>query len=259
MPDANPYDSSLVPIPERSDDALSGSAFANSILNLPLGQQREDKILEQYASGNVPAFMRSLCEVTVKVGNDSLTFFCLPDYICVGTDDDYFRTPVNPVTAQKVADLFNCMIPTRKMVDNIWKSSRKIAPAPLPPGAKMTTVEYFIQHDKVVAKQLAALSGFELGNLLDGHLKNVVISKALGSYPHNVIIYGWHQLNGVAIQGQNPKSHDSHYADYSHGIRLICKTGLLNGVSVDIAEVIKTDKLGLLSDEGPHQFVRYPT
>lgn len=258
MPTFNPYDADLVPIPERAGDALTGSEFAQVIMKLPLGTLREAAIFQQYALGNVPAFMRQLCEVTVQAGGDTLQYYVLPDYICIGSDEDYFRTPVNPLTAQRIADLYNCMLPTRKMVNDIWKASTKIAPAPLPPGAKMTTVEYFVEHDRVVEKQIAKLSGFQLGNILGGHLKDIVISKTLAQFPNNVIIYGWHQLNGTVIQGQNPKSHDNHYADYSHGTRLICKLGLLNGVSVDMVELIKTDRLGLLSDEGPHNLVRYP-
>lgn len=257
MPDINPYDAILVPIPERSEDALTGSAFAQSILNLPLGQKREDAMLAQLEQGNVPAFMRLLSEVNIKVGDDTLTLFVLPDYLCVGSDDDYFRTPLNPLTAQKVADLYNCILPTRKIVNEIWKASTKLNPKPLPPGAKMTTTQYFIEHDRIVNADLQK-KGILPGTLVGGHKKDVVICKSLPQYIRNVVIYGWHQSNGVAIQGQNATSHDNHYADYSHGIRLVCKAGLLNGSSVNVVELLKTDRKGLVSDEGPLTLVRYP-
>ena len=43
----------------------------------------------------------------------------MPDYLAVGSDDDFVRMPMTPQTAQQIADLFGCILPTRKMVDAI--------------------------------------------------------------------------------------------------------------------------------------------
>ncbi|MBD3226046.1 MAG: hypothetical protein GF313_15065 [Caldithrix sp.] len=43
-------------LPNRSNDALSGTTFINSIKHLPF-EQREQAILNEILSGNVPLFM----------------------------------------------------------------------------------------------------------------------------------------------------------------------------------------------------------
>ena len=43
-----------------------------------------------------------------------------PDYLAVGSDDDFFRMPMTPVLGQQLADLTGCSLPTRKMVAAIY-------------------------------------------------------------------------------------------------------------------------------------------
>lgn len=255
MPTDNPYDSILVTIPERSDDVLTGSDFGKSISNKS-ESVRESIILKEFLSGNVPSFLRNLCDVEITVGQTVVTVFVLPDYLAVGNDEDYLRLPMTPRSAQIIADAFNCFLPTRKMVNEIWKNSFKLSPQPLPPGAKMVTVDYFIQHNQVINNTLTKQS-IQPGTLIAGHKKDIVLTRnpLMGK---NIAIYGWHQLNGVPIQGLNCTSHVVNYVDYSQCIRLICKIGLLNGQAVDLTELLKTDKTGLLSDEGLLSIVKYP-
>jgi hypothetical protein len=50
------------------------------------------------------------------------------------------------------------------------------------------------------------LASFQLGSLLVGHKKDVVLTPLLATtYPKDVAIYGWTELNGVPIQGLNAK------------------------------------------------------
>ena len=48
-------------------------------------------------------------------------FWIMPDYLAIGADDDFVRIPMSPITAQSVADKFGCLLPTRKMVDEIYR------------------------------------------------------------------------------------------------------------------------------------------
>ena len=58
------------------------------------------------------------------------TIEVMPDYLAVGSDDDFVRMPMTPQTAQQIADLFGCMLPTRKMVDAIDAAAEvRLAPA----------------------------------------------------------------------------------------------------------------------------------
>src|SRR5262252_187368 len=54
----------LLPLPERSADALSGTEFAKSIATLSL-PEREEKAYAQVFAGNAPPFLRHLCSVEV--------------------------------------------------------------------------------------------------------------------------------------------------------------------------------------------------
>ena len=48
-------------------------------------------------AGNVPPFLRKLVPVSVSAGNVKATYFVAPDYLAIGSDDDYFLTPLTPL------------------------------------------------------------------------------------------------------------------------------------------------------------------
>ncbi len=48
----------------------------------------------------------------------------LPDYLSIGSNDDWARIPLSPMAAQQIADSLNCFLPTRKMVDDIYKAAK---------------------------------------------------------------------------------------------------------------------------------------
>ena len=158
------------------------------------------------------------------------TFFVAPDYLAIGSDENYFLAPISPGTAQRIADKLNCVLPTRKMVDAIYAAAEvKLAPAPIPPSAAMTTVPVFAQHNETIrAQRMALTNSHPLGALVAGHKKDVVISARLAGVTNKVAIYGWHQTNGVAIQPLY-LGHVSWWVDYSQCIRLVSQTMLVNG------------------------------
>ena len=57
---------------------------------------------------------------------------------------------------------------------------------------------------------------------MGGTKKDIVISNKIidPTRPGYVVIYGWHQLNGAAIQPLT-NIHSGSYVDYSHGVRLM--------------------------------------
>jgi hypothetical protein len=251
---------------------MTGSQFAATISNLPLGPERELAILQQFQLGNVPDFMRTLCPVTgttmtVAGGRRTSTYWVTPDYLCVGTDDDYLRMPMNPLTATDIANLYGAFLPTRRVVNDVFTAGDvKLIAKNLPPTDKMTTVKWFTDHNALIQQQL---QGTSLGKLVVGHKKDVVLCKALfDRKPHpaghddRVAIYGWCQsFNGTwnPWQPLNPESHDNHYADYSHGIRLIAATMTVNGDETTFDAVLEDPvTAGILSDEGALPDSRYP-
>lgn len=256
-----------LPLPPRSANAPKGQAFVNLITNLSR-EERENQIFSQIMRGNVPDFLRQMVavEATVSIGGnqDTVRYYVTPDYLAVGADDDYFLTPMTPLLAQKLADSLGCCLPTKKMVDDIYRAATvKLRPQPIAPSAAMITVPVFAQHnDSVWSLRQLLLTQHPLGELVGGTKKDVIISnKIYNNLKPNVskpvVIYGWHQLNGVPIQPVY-NGHEETYADYSHGIRLVQNAITINGQPTTVAAVLKDATLNvLLSDEGAIPIARY--
>jgi len=96
------------------------------------------------------------------------------------------------------------------------------------------------------------------GVLVAGHKKDVVITAALASRPDKVAIYGWHHLDGRAIQPLYV-GHTVRWVDYSHGIRIVQREVEIDGAQRDLTDVLQDETLApLLSDEGVIARPRYP-
>ena len=253
-----------LPLPPRDTNAATGSEFVRKVTPLDL-TQRETLIVREILAGNIPNFLRQFCAVTITNVLDRqtnvATFYAAPDYLAIGSDENYLLTPISPNMAQRIADQLGCVLPTRKMVDAIYVAAEvKLAPSPIPPTPAMTSVPIFAQHNETVSAQRAVLlNQHPLGALVAGHKKDVVISARLASVTNKVAIYGWHLTNGVAIQPLY-LGHTSAWVDYSQCIRLVLQTMLVNGEKKTVAEVLADPKLcGLLSDEGVITNARYST
>lgn len=251
-------------IPPRDADYPLGSQIIDSISDLPL-QDREAFIFNEVLKGNIPGFLRIMVPVKdsiiIEGNNFHITYFALPDYLAIGGDNDYFLCPMTPILAQTIACSLNCTLPTRKMVTQIWKAAQvKMKPQPILPGLEMTTIPVFAQHNYMVWDQRQSFfPQYPLGRLVGGHKKDVVISNSINSSTQGkVVIYGWHYPSGEPIQPLY-SGHSEIYADYSHGIRLVHEDILVNGISMKVAEVLKSATLhSLLSDEGAISVPNYP-
>lgn len=251
----------------RKASALNGDDFAKSISDSSLTlAQREDIIFNEIKNGNVPDFLRKFKTITDTIALKSgitiyLSYQVLPDYFAIGDNTNFCYMPMTPILAQRVANLLNCSLPTKKMVDDIYKNaSIKLAPKPIPPTKAMITVPVFIAHTDSVRLQLQPLiKQHNDGQLTAGNQKDIIISnKIYTEKTPKVVIYGWHKLDGKAIQPVYNK-HTNLWADYSHGIRLISKKIIVNGKKTTIAKVLKDPELNvLLSDEGVIEQPYYP-
>jgi len=122
--------------PARSS-AITGTEFYGTAFPFKW-QQRDSFVINEILSGNIPSFLKKFVPVQVQI-KDSLsgktikaTYYVSPDYLSVGTDKDWARINITPYAAQKIADSFDCFLPTRKMVDDIYKAaSVKLEPVPM--------------------------------------------------------------------------------------------------------------------------------
>jgi hypothetical protein len=244
-------------IPPRSVNALTGSAFIASIASLPK-EEREEAIRRELLAGNVPSSLRELRPVEASAtapdgARHSIVFEVMPDYLAIGSDNDFVRIPMNPYTAQAFCDAFGFVLPTRKMVNDIWAAATvQLDPQPL--TVERESPLTFLQHHRIIEEQL---TGTKRGAFVAGIKKDVVVTNKLLERPDRVAIYGWHYPNGEPIQPLY-SGHVDWYVDYSHGIRPVRRWMLVDGVSRRFEEILSDPQLlNLLSDEGAVTAPRY--
>lgn len=213
------------PFPSRPPDAPTGSAFARAVAAFD-DHARYAAARDEILRGNVPDFLRVMVPVTLRAASHEVTVFVTPDYLAVGTDTDFLPIPLDFVDAAAVAARLGVALPTARIVDAVYHAaSVRLSPIPLPPGPEMRSMAYVLEHWRRVQAERPDLP---LGALVAGNKKDVVLTERLLALPDREAIYGWHQLDGRPIQ---PLSlvHGAGYADYSHGIRLVAGTVLVDG------------------------------
>jgi hypothetical protein len=173
--------------------------------------------------------------ITDSSGNKvNAEYFVSPDYLSIGTDADFARIPLTPMTAQKIADSLHCFLPTRKMVNDIYlQAVIKLEPVPL--LSHRDSALMFWHHHLIIEGQREGKKG-----LIAGIKKDVVISSKISRdpKPNRVAIYGWHKPDGKPIQPLYT-GHVDWYVDYSHGIRLVYRKIKVNGKWMDYKEVLQ--------------------
>jgi hypothetical protein len=242
-------------IPQRPAGANGGKDFMRRLANLNR-QDREAAILKVITSGNIPEFLHGFKRVPITAGALNGEIEVMPDYLAVGSDEDFVRIPMTPHTAQRIADAFGCTLPTRKMVDAIDAAAEvRLAPRPLTEDRE-SVAAFLLSNEKIEQQR----TGKPLGALTIGAKKDVVISPRLFERPGRVAIYGWRQLDGKPIQPLTT-IHVNSYVDYSHGVRLIHDILYMSGrPGPRLSELLGDEKhCAIVSDEGPMNPPRYPT
>jgi hypothetical protein len=247
-------------IPKRPADAIGGKAFFKTLEKFAR-EEREDAIAAEIIRGNFPDFLRSFKQIKLTskdaTGKEtSATVEVMPDYLAIGSNEHFVRAPMNPRTACRIAEAFGCSLPTRKIVDAIHANAPvKLEPWPLTEARE--AVATFVQHHEIIEDQRKVAKPGDLGGLVSGIKKDLVLSNRLEEKTNRVAIYGWYKLDGKPIQPLNV-SHVSWYVDYSHGARLIKRQIEIDGKPRDLRMALISEKWSaLLSDEGPIRRVDY--
>lgn len=235
-------------------DSLMRAAYAFN------WQQRDSMVWQQVQMGNVPRLHLRFHRIRVQHFDTASgkmvkgAYYVSPDYFSVGNETDFVRMPITPGMAQKIADSLQCFLPTRKMVDDIYKSADiKLKPVPLFAFRDSTPTMH--HHHLIIEGQRSGRKG-----LIAGIKKDVVITSKLAQSEKSdrVAIYGWHQPGGKPIQPLYT-GHVNWYVDYSHGIRLVYQKIRVEGKWMHYADVLKHPVYRyLLCDEAICDFLRYP-
>lgn len=245
-------------IPATTTPRITGSDFFEKVSTWNW-KERDSLAVKEILSGNFPSFLKKFTSVNSQIKDSTgkvhrAIFFVSPDYLSVGTDHDWARIPLTAMAAQKIADSFNCFLPTRKIVDLIYQQAIvKLEPVPMFAFRDSSVTMW--QHHLIIEGQRKGRKG-----LIAGIKKDVVIS---GSILRNVkqnreAIYGWHQLNNKPIQPLYT-GHINWWVDYSHGVRLIYKKIIVDGKELDFTDVMKSSFYqNLVCDEDYCDFFKYP-
>lgn len=214
-----------------------------------------DKVFDAFmAGGQVPGYVTDSASwptVTVTGGGHTLSYPVCPLYWGVGTNaDPLFAGKTSEFFAQKVADNYDAILPTEKMVDDIQAQSDP-------------KIMYVYQQKSdgtedastagVIAASAKLLSMLTIagvtpgdGKLAMGGKKAYVVRPNLnGDY---IAIYGGRKnMSGTVIQPTSGHAHTTgqqagtwNYSGPSHGIILVGRQGTLDGNNVDMRDVVNS-------------------
>lgn len=246
-----------MPWPERNS-LVTGTAFYQSAAAMNW-MDRDSLAVKQVLAGALPAFLRKFIPVTVSIIDSSTgktikaIYYVAPDYLSIGTDNDWARINITPMAAQRIADSLDCFLPTRKMVDDIYRAAT-IKLDPVPMFAYRDSTPTMWQHHLIIEGQRKGRKG-----LIAGIKKDVVSSGQVSRHAKKdrVAIYGWHQPNGKPIQPLYT-GHVYWWVDYSQGIRLVYRRIKVEGRWMDYTDVLKHPLYRkLICDEEFCDFFRY--
>lgn len=241
-----------LPIVERDSASVSGSEFIKQVDTIET-LAREDMIVMEILSGNIPDFLRTFREIEFERNGHRIRINVLPDYLAIGSNDDFVRMPMNPLSAQIIADSLSCSMPTSFIVDMIAKASDgAIEPFPFRPLGWRNTYPITFEDNNNAINALFKAKGYKPGDMISGLKKDVIITNKIiedTSRLNHVTIYGWHYPDGTFIQRSN-NVHVNWYVDYSHGIRLVDRRVYVDNIEYDIQKVLSDPEMfSLLSDE----------
>ena len=257
-----------MPVPALADKptaTLTGSDFMRRA-DTTAFWTLEDIIVETVTAGQVPDALRHFRKITFTTPvvdsveilrkKHKVEMWVLPDYVAIGTNDDFVRMPMGPLAAQRIADALDCTLPTPFLVDRIAEASEgHVDIFPFRPlGNRNSQPIVFQDSNNAINAQFKAY-GYEFGQFISGLKKDIVLTykiMTLTEYERNVAIYGWHHPDGRAQQPLFVR-HGNFYVDYSHGVRLIYNKVKIDGVEYNIREILQSPELyRLLSDEPMH-------
>lgn len=257
-----------MPVPALADKptaTLAGSDFMRRA-DTTAFWTLEDIIVETVTAGQVPDALRHFRKITFTTPvvdsveilrkKHKVEMWVLPDYVAIGTNDDFVRMPMGPLAAQRIADALDCTLPTPFLVDRIAEASEgHVDIFPFRPlGNRNSQPIVFQDSNNAINAQFKAY-GYHFGQFISGLKKDIVLTykiMTLTEYERNVAIYGWHHPDGRAQQPLFVR-HGNFYVDYSHGVRLIYNKVKIDGVEYNIREILQSPELyRLLSDEPMH-------
>lgn len=213
---------------------------------------------------NFPIWLTALenkKSIIVEIPNiGKLEYFVFPDYLAAGDENGFVFLPCAPGALREYMNEFDLILPTTKMVKQIYTAS-EVRPPVITNGqllkrggsAKTSSPLNIPAHSEALQNFLVK------GKLTAGHKKDVVLTDNLlhSKYKDNVAIFGWFWPNGTIVQKLNFIDHDKNYFDYSHGLRMVYNACILNGEATTLKTIFGDSKFCVLVHDAPLKFFNY--
>ena len=231
----------------------------------------ENAAVDLFRRGDVPE--NPWVPLHLTDGVHQATAWVSSDYLTIGEGADQLRLPLRPAKAQEILNLDGSLLPTPWLDYQIWRAAQKMDRQPMPTN-KGASLGQYAAHDAQINAQLSQKGGRDVRAMpLAGHKKDVVISATYK--PNTVVIHGWYRPDPDVFKDtrkwddpsplkqpqQNlSNEHGSYWVDYSHGIRKVHPTMIVDGKLMSTEEIYRSRDLSkLVSAEGPLLITRYPT
>lgn len=223
------------------DKFITGHDFIKIVQDMEFWDM-EEQTIKYVLAGNMPSVLKNFRKILYKRDGHKIEIWVLPDYISIGTDEDYVRMPMGPLAAQKVADSLYCSLPTTLLSDIINEASEgRIDIFPFRPVGYRNTRPLCFEDSNNAINALIKAHGLHFGQFISGEKKDVVLTTRFEQepqYDHHVAIYGWFHPDGKITQPLYIR-HVNFYSDYSHGIRMIFRTIKIDGKEYDLKAVLE--------------------
>lgn len=219
----------------------------------------DDVVARLISDGDVPNYVAvdSWQWVEISGRGHVLRILACPDCFALGPDDDPYRVSrTTPYGAQAVADVYDSILPSRKLVADLQRASSPTIPFidVKAHGIPLADIATPAAADLASALAASAYASRDLtpGTVLTvGYKKSICVGPGLDG--SKVAICGGVWSNGSTVQPYGTP-HPSSYSDYSHGITLVSRKATLDGSAVDLRRDVfgssDSSVVALVSDQG---------
>jgi N-acetyl-anhydromuramyl-L-alanine amidase AmpD len=199
-------------------------------------------------------------EVTVQTTKGEFTFACACDALQArinvdGIGEQAFRVPVSARDSQRLCDAWGLIMPTPKLLDLAWQSSKRVPMVVLGHAANMANLDQSILFTKRVAAEMAKL-GLKRGDPLGPLAKNWGLDA--GCTPSHACNHGLYYPSGKPEQ-EAGHWHDIFHTDWSQYLDWFANWYRLNGKEGRLSDLYQDPELcSLVGLSKPLPFARQP-
>lgn len=221
--------------------------FASIPAGVPLhsgmsATQRDRAVIDAMLGGQLPPRLLQWQRVaySIRVGGRDVqcAIDVSPDWLGIGSDVFYLRTPLQPSAFQRVADSADAMLCTRVAVEAIHNSSAPVrvgfvgmSPAD---GETRNSLRLWLASNATLESVRRGAPGLTT----DGK-KDVIVGPTQARNPGKVCIFGGWRTNGSQVQSLST-IHSASYVDYSQCARLMRRTMLVDGSELAVEDVARS-------------------